>query len=699
MNPETARKRIQDPDSRKTYFGSRTSRLGVEEHVGILDEKRLTHVLNLGQTGEGKSQLLLHTALQDAEKGHGLCLVNPKGSLIDEFLAKLPEERWDDVIYINPSRDGVASINVLETYTNGRMSKAQKENQKEIIVSDLIDLFRRRSENWGDRFGRILETVLRAFLDLNIKNGESNTLVDVYRSIINPDVLTELIDRTRDPVICEQLVRIKEDMTSRELEPLQRRLNDFVMNSTVRRVIEGESGVDFRDAVNQGKIILLDIQKGELGDTASQIIGSIVITKVWAAAQSRVTQSIDQREPFYLFVDELQNFTGEAGNFAKILSEAREYRLGCWLATQYLHQLGGTMQRSVTNNCRTKICFNPRGSEDETRIAGMLQGVEKRELKRLGKYRAAVQRPAETSLGSAVFIDTYPPWNADRGHIDKIKQRRTPEPEPAGMGIAPSLGKGTNSGGEKHTELLTTAKDGLEDRGIQVDLLYQGTGDDKPDGHAHLPDGTVAHLEAEHTTLSKPAKVLENLLRAVEQGRDCIFVVEQGNAEKLESIVSDPVNRHDSEHSDGEGSFSYYTDSQGEPFTSVDRLEDADYRILEVRGGDAVLHQPGSEPEEEDGSEEENGSEERFEEVREVDHTILTRIKEGKDDTHRITSSTGLPNHKVNYSLTKLEELGLINVEDPIGPVERMSNGQKRVFKVKPVSLTTEAEEYLERAD
>jgi len=103
--------------------------------------------------------------------------------------------------------------------------------------------------------------------------------------------------------------------------------------------------------------------------------------------------------------------------------------------------------------------------EDEARIAGMLQGVEERELKMLGKYRAAVQRPSEGNLRSTVFIDTYPPWTADRGHVDMIKQRQTPETDTADTGITLSLGKGANSGGEKHEWLLNAAKQSLEERG------------------------------------------------------------------------------------------------------------------------------------------------------------------------------------------------------------------------------------------
>ncbi|MDY6778204.1 MAG: TraM recognition domain-containing protein [Candidatus Nanohaloarchaea archaeon] len=597
MNPDDVKTLIENSDSfQSTFLGSRTSNLGVEENVQLDDDSRFMHVLNVGPTGYGKTQLMVHAALQDAYKGHGLCVVNPKGDAIDELIAKLPEDRLDDVVYINPGGDAVTPINVLEPYVTDAMTQAQIENQKEIIVSDMIDLFRRYSENWGDRFGRVLETLLRAHIDLNIHRAEQTTLLDVFRCVVSDDALTDLIDATSDQVVREQLVRIKEDMGSYEMEPLQRRLNDFVMNQTVRRVIGAEeSGIDFRDAIDNGRIILVDIQKGEVGDMVAKLVGSIVITKVWAAAQSRITVPEDERAPFMLYCDELQNFSGEGSNFTKILSEAREYRLGCWLATQYLHQLSTAMRRAVTNNCRTKIFFNPSGSEDVSRIAGMLHGVDKAALQSLGKYRAVVQMPAEHQHQNAVVFDTYPPWTADDDHVAQVKREATcTAPSQADQVVDQSLGRGATAGGERHKELLATAKQYLEDRrDVQVNLLYQDQGDEKPDGTVMQSDGSIANLEAEHSTLSRPVKVLRNVERAAKQGRDLIFVVEEGQATKLENIVTDPVNRRGSDREDDQGSYSYYRDEEGDSFTRVGVVDDVGFEVVEVGDNGVIPHDAG----------------------------------------------------------------------------------------------------------
>ena len=251
------------------------------------------------------------------------------------------------------------------------------------------------------------------------------------------------------------------------------------------------------------------------------------------------------------------------------------------------------MRRAVTNNCRTKICFNPAGSEDLPRIANMLQDIDKNTLTQLGKYRAIIQKPAEKNQRKATIFDTYPPWEADRSNVDKIKKEKaaTRTTSKSQIEFDQSLGTQANAGQETHQELLAAAKQDLEERGFHVNLLYQDHEDEKPDGHVHLPDNQVAHLEAEHSTLSKPAKVLKNLRRGIEEDREVFFVVEDGKAAKLENIVSDPVNRRGSEHEDNNGTYSYYTDDDRQPVDNVDELRQAEYRILELSDDELEEHE------------------------------------------------------------------------------------------------------------
>jgi hypothetical protein len=601
MNGSDAKTLIENSENLDTtYLGTRESQMGVEENVGVTDDNRLLNVMNIGPIGHGKTQMMVHAALQDIHKGKGICLVTPKGDAIQQLLAKMPEDRLDDVIYVNPNEDPVTKINVLEPHIHDGMTRAQMENQREIIVSDVVDLFQRYSQEWGDRFGRVLKTLLRAHIDQNIHYNDSRTLVDVYDTVVDKEALVDLIDRTDNRFISNQLVRIKERLTDYELDPLQQRLDDFVMNDTVVRVVDTEeSSVDFHDVVNNQKILLVDVQKGDIGSDAAQLVGSIVITQLWAASQARISMPEEERDPFLLYVDEVHNFAGEGSNFAKILAEAREYGLGLWLASQYMNQLEAEMRRSILNNCRNKIFFNPSGSEDVPKIVNMLQGVETQDLQGLGKFRAVMQQPSTDEYNGAVTFDTLPPWESDRDpqELEKIKVESTVADEEDEGELKRQWRQDFDRDGPQgkmvHTRLLNDAKSYLEKRPEveQVNILHQEPGVDRPDGEVIKSNGSVANLEAECQTISKPAKILKNLKKAVENDRKCIFVVSDIDTDLLENVIEDPVNRLGDTHEDEEGTFDYYK-VDGEEFTEIDGLADADYRIL-VATDDGTIRERG----------------------------------------------------------------------------------------------------------
>lgn len=612
MNDSDTRDLIETSENiTTTYLGTRESQLGVEENVGIDDKNRMMHVLNIGPTGSGKTQMMIHAALQDIHSGRGLCVITPKGDAIDQILTKMPEDRMDDVIYLNPNEKPVTKINVLEPHIHDDMTEAQLENQKEIIVSDMVDLFRRHSKEWGDRFGRVLETLLRAHLDLNIKYNETNTLLDVYRCVTDDNELRSLIDKTDNEFIRNQLVRIT-DLTERELDPLHRRLDDYITNTTIQRVINTESSsIDFTELLDKDKILLVEVQKGEVGGTVAEIVGSMVITQIWAAAQSRIAIPEEERTPFMLMVDEVSNFAGEGSNFAKVLSEAREYKLGCWICSQFLHQLETEMRRAVTNNCRTKIFFEPASKEELTEIAGMLRGVGKDDLTGLNRFEAMMQQPSSTFNGAVTF-QTFPPFDADRDRSDiraLKKQATVVNEDSTDVYSMLDLGPAGNAGEQVHTSLLQDAKQYLEDKveTSRVNLLHQDPGEERPDGHVVKESGEVAHLEAEVSTLETPAKVLKNLQRAAEERRKCIFAVEENHVDRLLNIVTDPVNRRGDDREDEDGTYSYYL-SDGDPFTELNVIKEAEYRVV-VRSRTGAVRDYSTETSEADCPEMDNETE------------------------------------------------------------------------------------------
>jgi hypothetical protein len=602
MTPEQVQTLIQNSGStNQLYLGTRRDRVhGGENPFTVEDAKRAMHTLMIGPTRSGKTQGMIHAALQDAEKENGFCMIIPKGTPLDEILAKLPEDRLDDVHYINPEGIGdepgnedIGGINVLEPHNTDDLSQAQREKQVDLIVSDLLGLFRRQSESWGDRFGRNLKVLLQAHINLNIDRGESNTLLDVYDCVTSATgdsegttAFDELIDRTDDHIIRKQLRRASDEIQKHGAGPIERRLSDFTGSKTIRNVIAvRESAVDFKQVVDNGEIVLVDIRKGSLSGTAVELIGSIVIIQIWAAAQSRINQPEENRDLFTLYIDELHNFAGEGSNLAKILAEAAEYRLGCWLATQYLRQLDRQLQDAVISNCRTKLVFEPGDSSDFNRLAGIFLGLDKDDLSELGEYRAAVQVPSSHEREEARIIDTLPPWEGDYDDLEQLKQQVVAvSTDRAEIEDSSFVGETAAAGGEEHFELLDAAQQRLEDEheGAVVDLWSQ-EGGSKADGQVIFPDQSNAYIEAEQSTLTKPAKVLTNYHRAAEDDKQVIFVVGSGDGERLREIVEDPVNRQGDTHEDDSGSFDYYRTEDGEfGDEKIDRIEGAEYRVLEV---------------------------------------------------------------------------------------------------------------------
>jgi hypothetical protein len=479
--------------------------------------------------------------LQDLEKRYGAAFLNPKGSVIDQIIGKMSEDRLEDVVYINPAQDRCPGINLLKPDIPEDMMEAGREKQRKLVVSNVMALFRRLTDDWGERWPRNLRSLLTAHVSLNIQHGEDNTLMDVYQAVEDQETLVDLMNRVPDQVTRKQLEEVN-DLSEREKQPLLRRLSDLLENKTVRRIItQPQSSISFREALATRKIILVDAQGGNIGDWAARIIGSVILTQLWSATAARNTIPEQQRPPFHIYIDEVQEFISEADHLRRMLSQCREFNVSLTVATQYLDDLDSTMERAILNNTMTKAVFSPGASDDLTTYTRLMQGLSKDELSTLGKYRPAIQLPAEQELPPAITVDTYPPWKPDH---DKLEQRKkellqqTEALQDISLETESSTGDTAASGSETHDQLLKKAKQYLEfEEDVQVQIQFQD-GSDRPDATV-IGDDEVAHLEAEHSTLSKPEKVLKNLERATNQGRKCIFIVEETRLDRLDTILTD----------------------------------------------------------------------------------------------------------------------------------------------------------------
>src|SRR3989344_1048575 len=301
--------------------------------VRIMDHDRTRHHYIIGKSGTGKSVFLSYCARQDLQRGKGMCLVDPHGDLIEDVLMYVPKERAKDVIIFNPSdTERPMGLNLLE---------AHSDEEKDRASLDAMEIFIKLFGN--EIFGpRIQHYFRNGCLTLMDDEEEGATLIDVPRLFVDDEFQQYKVSKCKNPVvksfweheIAKTGAREKEEM----IPYFSAKFGPFITNTTIRNIIgQPKSAFNVREVMDSGKILLVNLSKGKIGDTNAQLLGLIFVNKVNMAALSRADVPEDQRKDFYLYVDEFQNFTTDA--FATILSEARKYELALIMAHQYIGQL------------------------------------------------------------------------------------------------------------------------------------------------------------------------------------------------------------------------------------------------------------------------------------------------------------------------------------------------------------------------
>lgn len=402
---------LPPPNPGVQYIGVYRDNIRGIRHISVALEDRFRHMFVCGATGTGKTTTLVNMIVQDIQNGYGLCFIDPKGDAIEEVLMRIPDHRIKDVILIDPANyDKVVGLNFLEL-PRKNMDEGQINAMKEVVVADLVALMRQQTQIWGERFGRIFETLVRAVLDFNERVGERDqlTFLDLYVLLTDDDVRNKFAESVDDPIIREYLLKVNE-MKDDVMEPVIRRLNDWVMNKVARQIVtHRKSSFDFREAIDTNKIILVRVPKGEVGETIMQLVGTTVLSKIWAAAKSRVKLRPEDRKPFFLYIDEFSNFAFEGSTFDEILSEARAFRLGLIVATQYPSQLSPKVREAVYSNCGTIIAFNAQNPADASVLIKRFPGVRVEDMLSLGLYKAMVRIMVRNQLSDPFVIQTYPP--------------------------------------------------------------------------------------------------------------------------------------------------------------------------------------------------------------------------------------------------------------------------------------------------
>lgn len=333
-----------------TYFADTNAR-GKKVKFGIKAKDRTRHVYVIGKTGTGKSTMLENMAIQDIHNGEGLCFMDPHGKTADKLMDYIPEERKKDVLYFAPfDLEFPISFNIMEDVGY---------DKRHLVVSGLMSAFKKIWQDaWSARMEYILSNTLFALLEY-----PDATLLSVNKMLADKKYRAKVVEKITDPSIksfwVDEFANYTDRFASEATPAIQNKVGQFTSNPLIRNIIgQPKSSFDFRELMDQKKIIIVNLSKGRIGETNANLLGSLLITKIYLSAMSRADlkeKDLDQLPNFYLYVDEFQSFANES--FADILSEARKYKLNLTIAHQYIEQMVEEVRSAVFGNVGTMVTF------------------------------------------------------------------------------------------------------------------------------------------------------------------------------------------------------------------------------------------------------------------------------------------------------------------------------------------------------
>lgn len=384
-------------ENRITYFAETDAR-NRRVKFGIKAKDRTKHVYVIGKTGMGKSTLLENMAVQDIQNGEGMCFIDPHGKTADLLLEYVPKERIRDVIYIAPfDTEYPISFNVLESVD---------PEKRHLVVSGLMSTFKKIwVDAWSARMEYILTNTLLALLE-----APGTTLLGVNRMLSDKDYRKDIVAQIKDPSVkafwVKEFANYTERQAAEAVPAIQNKVGQFTANPLIRNMIgQPVSSFDFREAMDNRKIMIINLSKGKIGDENMKLLGGLLVTKIYLAAMSRadVPDRVMKMLPnFYLFVDEFQNFAN--ASFADILSEARKYHLNLTIAHQYIEQMDELVRPAVFGNVGTMMVFRVGATDAEALEKEFAPQFEIEDLVNLGF----------TQIYLKLMIDglTSPPFSA-----------------------------------------------------------------------------------------------------------------------------------------------------------------------------------------------------------------------------------------------------------------------------------------------
>lgn len=339
-----------EDEERVTYFAE-TDHRNRRTKFGIKSKDRTRHVYVIGKTGMGKSTLLENMAIQDIQNGNGLAFLDPHGATAEKLLDYIPEHRVGDVLYFAPfDTEYPVSFNVMEDVG---------ENKRHLVLDGLMSAFKKIwFEAWSARMEYILGNTILALLEY-----PDSTLLGINRMYSDKEYRNKVVSFVTDPIVktfwVQEFAGYTERYAQEATPAIQNKIGQFTSNPLIRNIIgQPKSSFNMRAMMDEKKILIVNLSKGRVGEQNANLLGSMLITKIYLAAMSRAdlaAEEVSKLPNFYLYVDEFQSFANES--FTNILSEARKYKLNLTIAHQYIEQMSEGVRAAVFGNVGTMMSF------------------------------------------------------------------------------------------------------------------------------------------------------------------------------------------------------------------------------------------------------------------------------------------------------------------------------------------------------
>ena len=339
-------------------------------------------------------------AVQDIRQGRGVAVLDPHGDLVEDLLRFIPKKRTNDVIYFNPADlEHPVGLNVLE---------AEGEEAKQLTASSFISVCRHIwGEFWGPRSEFIMYNAVLALMDT-----PGNTLLGVYRILVDDKFRKRIVDKAHDPMVrlfwAGDFENYNLKFQKEIIAPVQNKIGQLLTGAPLRNIVgQAKSTIDLRFIMDSGKILLVNLSKGKMGEDRANLLGSVLVTKLYLAALERQKIGEDERKDFYVYVDEFQNFSTDA--FPSILSEARKYRLNLTLAHQYLDQLPESLKRAVFGNLGAILAFRVGCLDAERLEKEFAPFFDREELAKQRNFELVYKKLVHGEAEDPSFAYTLPP--------------------------------------------------------------------------------------------------------------------------------------------------------------------------------------------------------------------------------------------------------------------------------------------------